>query len=300
MAHRRLPPLSMLRAFEAAARHHSVEKAAQELGVTDSAISHQVRGLETWFGLALFERSARKVTLTSAGAGLAAATTRALDSLAEAVSAVRPADPERPVLVSVEPAFAARWLVLRLDRFYAEHGNIRLHLVPTPDFVKFEPDGVDLAIRYGRGDWPGLVSEKILNSAAFPVLSPRLLAGKNTLSVPEDLRDFQLIHEEDTSDWTAWLAAVGASQVDPNRGPIFDDAHLTLEAATSGQGVALADDALAAAALADGRLVRPFEQTLEIAAGYFIVYPQGKPLRQEADAFRRWLLKETRPEREGT
>jgi LysR family transcriptional regulator, glycine cleavage system transcriptional activator len=300
MKNRRLPALSMLRAFEAAARHQNFGAAADELGVSHSAISHQIRGLETWFDLSLFERSARKVSLTSAGAALAGETSRAFDILATAVDHVHPPDPDRPVLLSVEPAFAARWLVLRLDRFYAKHGDVRLHLVATPDFAEFEPDGVDLAIRYGRGDWPDLTSEKILNSAAFPVLSPRLLADSPPLKAPVDLKNFQLIHEEDTSDWKAWLETAGAETVDANRGPIFDDAHLTLEAATSGQGVALADEALAAAALADGRLVRPFSHTLEIATGYFVVHPNGTSLRRNTEAFRSWLIEETRAEREGT
>jgi len=294
MASRQLPPLSMLRAFEAAARHESFGQAAEELSVTHSAISHQVRGLEAWFDQPLFERSARKVTLTVTGAALAASTTRAFEIMADAVAAVRPPDADRPVLVSVEPAFAARWLVLRLDRFYAKHPDVRLHLVATPDFVKFDNDGVDLAIRYGRGDWPDVTSEKILNAAAFPVLSPNLLAKGHALNTPADLAHYQLIHEEDTSDWTGWLAAAGALQVDPNRGPIFDDAHLTLEAASSGQGVALADEALAAAALADGRLVRPFSLTLEIATGYYVVQPAKIPLRPEAEAFHQWLLAEAR------
>jgi len=292
MTSRHLPPLSMLRAFEAAARHESFGEAAEELNVTHSAISHQVRGLEAWFDQPLFERSARKVTLTAIGAALAASTTRAFDIMADAVAAVRPPDPDRPVLVSVEPAFAARWLVLRLDRFYAKHPDVRLHLVATPDFVKFDNDGADLAIRYGRGDWPDVTSEKILNAAAFPVISPNLLAKGHALTTPADLAHYQLIHEEDTSDWTGWLAAAGASQVDPNRGPIFDDAHLTLEAASSGQGVALADEALAAAALADGRLVRPFVLTLEIATGYYVVQPANKTLRAKAQAFHQWLLAE--------
>ena len=292
MSPRRLPPLSMLRAFEAAARHLSFSAAADELGVTHSAVSHQIRGLETWFGQQLFERGPRKVTLTPAGAGLVGPMTRAFDGMADAVRAVRAAQKDRPVLVSVEPAFAARWLVLRLDRFYAQHPDVQLHLVPTPDFVTFEQGGADLAIRYGRGDWPDLVSEKILGSSAFPVLSPALLAKGPSLKSPADLAHYTLIHEEDTEDWAAWFAAAGAPQVTGLRGPIFDDAHLTLEAATSGQGVALADQALATAALADGRLVRPFEQTLEIATAYYVVHPHGRPLRHEAEAFRLWLLEE--------
>ncbi|MEQ9146232.1 MAG: transcriptional regulator GcvA [Parvibaculaceae bacterium] len=289
---RRLPPLSMLRAFEAASRHLSFADAADELGVTHSAVSHQIRGLEDWFGERLFERTARKVTLTPAGETLAAPVTRAFDAMADAVAAVGRADSTRPLLVSIEPAFAARWLVLRLDRFYRAEPDARLHLVPTPEFVDFETAGDDLAIRYGRDDWPGLKAEKILGASAFPVLSPARLAKGPPLDRPDDLAGYTLIHEEDTDDWSAWLEAAGATKVDPNRGPIFDDAHLALEAAASGQGVALADEALAAAALADGRLVRPFGLTLETSAAYFIVYPEGRPLRPSADAFRRWLLEE--------
>lgn len=295
MTARHLPPLSMLRAFEAAARHVSFGLAADELGVTHSAVSHQIRGLEDWFGEPLFLRAARKVTLTLAGEALAAPLTRALDDVAKAVEAAKAAsagEEERPVLVSVEPAFAARWLVLRLDRFYAAHPNVQLHLVPTPDFVEFEQGGADLAIRYGRADWPDLVAEKLLGSATFPVVSPDLMARTRELKEPDDLSAYTLIHEDTLDDWTAWLAAAGATKVDPLKGPIFDDAHLTLEAATSGQGVALADDALATAALADGRLVRPFALTLETAAAYYVVHPSKRSLRTAAAAFRDWLLEE--------
>ncbi len=295
MKPRQLPPLSMLRAFEAAARHLSFSRAADELGVTHSAVSHQIRGLEDWLGEALFVRSARKVHLTPVGEVLAQPLTRALDAVAEAVEtarAVSAEDQKRPVLVSVEPAFAARWLVLRLDRFYAAYPDVQLHLVPTPDFVEFEEGGADLAIRYGRADWPGLSAEKLLGSSSFPVVSPKLMERGNGLREPNDLSTYTLIHEDSFDDWAGWLKAAGATAVDPLKGPIFDDAHLTLEAAASGQGVALADEALAAAALEDGRLVRPFTLTLETAAAYHVVYPDDRALRPEAEAFRDWLLKE--------
>ncbi len=295
MSSRDLPPLSMLRAFEAAARHLSFANAADELGVTHSAVSHQIRGLEDWLGQALFVRRARKVHLTAAGEELAAPLTSALDMMAEAVAAAQAASDEegrRPVLVSVEPAFAARWLVLRLDRFYAAHPDVQLHLVPTPDFVEFETGGADLAIRYGRADWSGLIAEKLLGSASFPVVSPAVMAEGKGLQEPNDLAAYTLIHEDSFEDWVGWLRAAGATAVDPLKGPIYDDAHLTLEAATSGQGVALADEALAAAALDDGRLVRPFTMTLETAAAYYVVYPEDRPLRPGAEAFRNWLLAE--------
>ncbi len=295
MSPRQLPPLSMVRAFEAAARHLSFSQAAVELGVTHSAVSHQIRGLEGWLGEPLFVRSARKVHLTPAGEVLASPLTRALDTIAEAVVAVRALSAEDnggPVLVSVEPAFAARWLVLRLDRFYAAHPDVQLHLVPTPDMVEFDEGGADLAIRYGRADWPGLVAEKLLGSASFPVVSPSLMVRGKGLREPNDLVAYTLIHEDSFEDWEGWLKAAGATAVDPLKGPIFDDAHLTLEAATSGQGVALADEALAAAALEDGRLVRPFDLTLETAAAYHVVYPDDRPLRADAEAFRDWLVQE--------
>ncbi len=285
----------MLRAFEAAARHASFAKAADELGVTHSAVSHQIRGLEDWLGEALFVRRARKVHLTPIGEELAPPLTRALDTMADAVAAAQSASADEgpaPVLVSVEPAFAARWLVLRLDRFYAAHPHVQLHLVPTPDFVEFETGGADLAIRYGRGDWPGLISEKLLGSASFPVVSPAVMARGKGLQEPNDLAAYTLIHEDSFEDWAGWLKTAGATAVDPLKGPIYDDAHLTLEAAASGQGVALADEALAAAALEDGRLVRPFALTLETPAAYHVVYPDGRPLRREAEAFRDWLLAE--------
>ncbi|WP_420560318.1 transcriptional regulator GcvA [Tepidicaulis sp.] len=289
---RRLPPLSMLRSFEAAARHLSFSRAAEELSVTHSAISHQIRGLEEWLGCALFRRSGRAVHLTQAGERLLGPLTRAFDGMNDAVRAVTRMAEDRAVVVSVEPAFAARWLVLRLDRFYQRHPNLRLHLVPTPEMVDLTKGDVDVAIRYGRGTWPGLKSEKIMGAAAFPVLSPALIGEETPLQSPHDLSRFTLIHEDTTEDWAAWLKAAGAEDVDAARGPIFDDGHLALEAATMGQGVALADEALAAAALQDGRLVRPFDLMLETSSAYYVVTAPVSEARADVSAFCAWLLEE--------
>ena len=160
------------------------------------------------------------------------------------------------------------------------------------DRVTFERGGPDLAIRFGRGGWPGLLAEKILGASVYPVVSPDLLARSHRLQRPADLAHYTLIHEDTTEDWAAWLAHAGAPEVEADRGPIFDDAHLTLEAAASGIGVALADDALAAAALADGDLVRPFDLSLDVSTAYYVVYPKALPLREDAAAFRRWLVDE--------
>lgn len=288
---RRLPPLSMLRSFEAAARHLSFSRAADELSVTHSAVSHQIRGLEEWLGCELFVRSGRAVRLTQAGTRLHGPLTRAFDGMDDAVRAVSRMAQDRALVVSVEPAFAARWLVLRLDRFYQRHPDLRLHLVPTPDMVDLARDDVDVAIRFGRGPWPGLKADKIMGAAAFPVVSPLLIA-ETPLNKPDDLQHFTLIHEDSVEDWAAWLKAAGAEDVDPARGPIFDDGHLALEAATMGQGVALADEALAAAALQDGRLIRPFDLMLETSAAYYVVTEPASAARPDVSAFRAWLLEE--------
>ena len=211
MSIRRLPPLNALRAFEAAARHGNFSKAATELHVTHAAISHQVRALEEEAGVALFHRTGRAVVLTDAGLSLLPVLSTALDQMAEGWAQTR-GETGGPVTVSVEPSFAARWLVLRLGRFNRAYPDLSLRLMPSGDLIDFDRQDVDLGIRYGHGDWENVTCERLFEATVYPVCAPSFLsaaeaAGKPTRSA-SDLRFHTLLHEETVEHWQDWLRAL--------------------------------------------------------------------------------------------
>jgi len=286
----KLPSLNALRAFEAAARHSSFTLAARELNVTQSAVSHQVQNLEGELGLELFQRLPRSLRLTPAGAALA---TAAHDAFGRIEVATRAAD-RRParLCISVLPSFASRWLLPRLKRFHASWPRLDLRIHASREPCDFSRDGVDVALRYGRGGWKGLHVEKLFSEEIFPVCSPRIA---RSLRSPADLSRQVLLHDEVRAahgGWAEWLRAAGAPQIDASRGTVFTDAHLMLEAAADGQGVALARSALAAGDLAAGRLVRPFRCSVPVRYQYYLVHPPAYEKRPEVRAFRDFLVAE--------
>ena len=287
----RLPSLNALRAFEAVARHGSVSRAAAELHVTHSAVSHQLKALEAEIGARLLRRSGRGVVATEAGQELAAALGDAFTAIGRA--AMRARRGRAGVLtLSVEPSFAARWLVLRLGRFSAAHPGIDLRLAATADLADFARDEVDAAIRHGRGSWPGLAALRLMSARAFPVCSPDLPTPARPLRVPDDLRHHTLLHEDDDGPWREWLATAQVAGVDAARGQRFDNGHLALAAAEAGQGVALAEEPLAAPAIAAGRLVRLFATEIGTDRAYWLVHPESPAPPAQVAAFRDWLLAE--------
>jgi len=293
----RLPSLNALRAFEAAARFGSLSQAAAELHVTHSAVSHQIKALEAELGVALFRRVGRGVEANAVGQQLEAALGDAFARIGRAVLQARRGDRAGILTVSVEPSFAVRWLVLRLGRFRAANPDIDLRLSATGDLADFVREDVDVAIRHGRGDWPGLAAERLMGAPMFPVCSPGLLANGPALRLPADLRHHTLLHEDGEDYWREWLAAAGAGEVEVGRGPRFDDGHLALAAAGAGQGVALSDDALAAAEIAAGRLMRLFATEIGTDKAYWLVYPPATASRPKVAAFRTWLLAEVAHDR---
>jgi LysR family glycine cleavage system transcriptional activator len=290
---RRLPSLNAVRAFEAAARHLSFTKAAEELFVTHAAISRQVRELETGLGLKLFRRLSRGVVLTPAGQRYAARLTRLLDQLAAATAELSQESEGGVVVASIEPNFAERWLSLRLADFRSAHPAIDLQIIPTPNLVDFRRDEVDLAIRHGGGAWPQVRTLLLAPLQVFPVASPRVA---ERLKAPADLARATLLHEETRRWWADWLVAAGQPQIDAEKGPMMGDPSLTLNAALAGQGVALADQVIAGDELAAGRLVRPFSLQIE-AGGYWLVLPPEGPDRPAVKAFADWLFAATAPHR---
>ncbi|MFQ5985343.1 MAG: transcriptional regulator GcvA [Alphaproteobacteria bacterium] len=293
---RRLPPLNALRAFEAAARHLSFTRAADELYVTHAAISHQVKALEERLGVELFRRLNRSVRLTDAGQAYLPVVRDAFDRIAEATERLRASDTTGALTVSTTHSFAVRWLVSRLGAFREKHPDIDVRLTPSLHLVDFAREEVDVAVRYGRGGWPGLRADRLLTLTVFLLCSPRLLEGRYPLRTPKDLRYHTLLHDDLGEDWRPWLLAAGVDGVDPTRGPRFHGASLVLQAAVEGQGVALTHSALAAADLAAGRLVKPFDISLPTDFAYYVVCPEASAERPKVAAFREWLLAEARGE----
>lgn len=287
---RHLPPLNALRAFEAAARHLSFTAAARELNVTQAAISHHVKALEERLALKLFHRRNRSLVLTDAGQAYLPPLREAFDTLAEATRRLTAREATATLTVSTMLSFAATWLVPKLKRFHAAHPEIEVRIVASDQLVDFGREDVDVAIRYGRGDWPGLRAERFLTEDIFPVCSPRLLGGAHPLRTPDDLCHHTLLHDDMRESWRMWLLAAGVDGVDPERGPAFSHSSMVMQAAIDAQGVALGRSALAADALAEGALVRPFDVSLPAEFAYYFVCPEAIAAWPNVRAFREWLL----------
>jgi len=291
----RLPPLTAIRYFEAAARHLSLTKAAAELHVTHSAISHQIKALEQWLGVPLFRRINRAVVLTEAGQAYVKPVKEAFERLAEASRVLKAREQAGTLTVSVVPSFAAKWLVPHLGSFRRRHPDIDVRVSATGRVVDFGREDVDVAIRYGRGNWPGLRIEPLIRANLVPVCSPQLLHGPLPLREPADLLRHPLVHDHDWPDdlWIRWLKAAGVEVTKLRPALSFNYSNLMIQAALDGLGVALTEEALVKDDLAAGRLVKPFDVNLGGSdAGYFIVAPETSAERPKVKAFREWLLAE--------
>jgi LysR family glycine cleavage system transcriptional activator len=289
---RRLPPLNALRAFEAAARHLSFTRAADELHVTQTAISHQIKALEERLGVRLFRRLPRGLLLTEEAQRYLPPVRDAFDRIAAATEQLAAGGAGGRLTVSVLPSFAAKWLVPRLGRFRATQPDLDLRISASSQLVDFARDDVDVAIRMGRGHYPGLRVDRLFGESMVPVCAPELLTGAHPLRRPEDLRHHVLLHDDDHTGWQLWLELAGVAGVDPRRGPIFTDSAMVVQAAAEGQGVALARRVLAAGDLAAGRLVQPFEVSLPHDLAYYLVSPEATAEQPRIRAFRAWLLAE--------
>lgn len=287
---RRLPPLNGLKAFEAAARSESFTRAAEELNVTQGAISHQVKALEDRLGLKLFHRERQRLILTEAGRDYLAVIRDALDQIA--VGTERLLQRKGGVLtVSTSPDFAAKWLVNRLSRLSEKHPDVDLRVSATSYYVDFARDDVDIAIRHGDGNWPGLDVQRLCSERLFPVCSPKLVAGRNRITKTADLLKFPLLRIEDAKNWTRLFKAAGV-RVAVGPGPVLNGASMLIDAAIDGQGIALARTALAARDLINGRLVRPVDVSLRMANTYWIVCPKSVSSMPKIATFRNWVLAE--------
>lgn len=305
----RLPPLASLRAFEAAARHLSFTRAAEDLLVTPGAVSQQVKQLEEWLGVPLFRRLPKGVLLTDAGQLYGSELREIFARLVAASERVRRKAVSPVLTVSMSPSLATRWLIPRLGRFRAQHPDIDVRIEVNPLPTDFARENVDIAIRHGPGpSWAGMHAELLFPEIIVPVCSPQLIEDGPPLRKTADLAGFTLLHEDTWADslgqlhemsWSDWLAAVGASEVDASRGPHFAQTHMGLQAAVAGQGVALACKVVAGDDLRAGRLVRPLPQEVASGSSYWFVCPEGTEMQPRIAAFRAWLMQEAARERTG-
>src|SRR5258708_5276585 len=279
---RRLPSLGGLKTFEAAARHLSFTKAAAELGVTPAAVSYQIRGLEEQLEVALFTRSTRAMQLTEGGSLLIAAMTQAFDGIAQAVARLKELNGRPRLTITTGPSFAAKWLVPRLHRFLLQNSFADVRVEVSQEIAELGWTGIDVAIRFGHGNYPQMRSERLFDEVISPVCSPKLAAGNPPLRQPQDLRRHTLIHVEWQSegatwpDWRMWMLAAGIASDEPLRALHFSQTSLAVQAAIDGQGVALSKSTLVADDIAAGRLVHPFDVSIRGPAplAYYLVSPQ--------------------------
>lgn len=293
-----LPSLNALRAFEAAGRHLSFSKAAEELHVTPAAVGHQVKALENDLGAVLFDRLNRALQLTPAGQSLLPGLSEVFYRVTEVVETFRRRDANRPLTVSMPPSFGATWLMPRLERFRVRHPDIDIRLDADNRIVDLVHDDVDIGLRYGLGDYPGMRVDSLLSEEVFPVCSPRLLEGPHPLRTLDDLRWHTLVHvdgyvqDDYWPDWTMWLQSAGIGDMEVRRGLRFSHTSLALQAAMAGQGVVLGSRVLAGNDLTAGRLVRPFAHGARMSFAYYMVCPEALADEPRIAAFREWIIDE--------
>ncbi|MFT5481736.1 MAG: LysR family glycine cleavage system transcriptional activator [Halieaceae bacterium] len=287
---RKLPPLNSLRAFECAARHMSFTLASGELNVTPAAVSHQVKALETFLGVALFTRLTRKLVLTGAGESLLPEVSESFDRIRDAVGGINTNVVNQRLTVRLGPSLAARWLSPRMHLFWQRYPMIDLCLYHSNSAVDFDREDIDLAITYGTGRWQGVVAARLLEIDYFPVCSPKLLGSESSASGVSLLLNQTLLHDSGYGDWEAWLSQNAMSQINSHHGIVIDDTNVLIQAAVDGQGVALCSTLFVQDHLDAGRLVRPFPTDLTSELAYYIVCPRSHLRRPAVQDFKDWLL----------
>ena len=298
---RLLPGTRALRTLEAAARHLNFTRAADELGLTPAAVSHQIKEIEDQLGIVLFTRTSRTIRLTEAGAVLFEASTEALDLLGRAFSRAHKMTRGTAFLkVTLDAQFAAKWLMRRVEDFRKQRPGIELRFDIAYGLRDFDLDDVDVGIRFGAGKYPGLCAHRLFDNIIIPVCSPSLLASGPPLNEPRDLFRHTLAHIEwarqgvTWPNWRMWMAAAGIDDFDDSRTVVFGTSTDAVQAALDGNAVALADFAMVANDLSEGRLVQPFQLGIKVAAdfAYFLVYPKTEANDPRIVAFREWILEE--------
>lgn len=294
------PPLNALHAFEAAARHSSYSVAADELHVTHSAISQQIRTLESSLGVALFARQGRGMLLTKEGALLFKRIQPALQQISRAVSEVGVIKRAPSITVTTLQSFANRWLLPRMGKFQKLQPHVAVHIQASPDLKNLQRGDADIAIRYGGGAWKGCDAEKVLEEWVFPVCSPAFNKGRLPKSIGS-LKRYRILRDDCPIEWNTWAKQAGVDTAEFMHEASYSDSNLMLGAAVAGQGIAIGRSALVSADLAAGRLVRVFDLVAPAAYSYYLVTASDRKKTPQLLAFEQWLQQEaatfTRKER---
>lgn len=294
---RALLPLNALRAFEAAAKHLSFKKAADDLGVTPAAISQQIRTLEDYLDVRLFRRSNRGLILTERAQMSLAPLRDGFELLDSAVEMIRDTGQSDTLRVSVSPSLAGKWLVPRLNRFYEENSKVIVKINASMDITDFKDGEADLAIRYGNGNYPGLHVEPLLKESIIAVCSPTLLTESGKIS-PEDIAQLTVIYDDNSMEgdgapsWAMWQKAAGIEVVGGQRALHFNQTSLAIEAAIAGKGIALAKSSIAEGDIKAGRLARVFDAELPVNFAHYIVCPKQNLRIKNVKAFIDWIKEE--------
>ncbi len=309
-------PFAALRVFECASRHLSFKLAAAELFITPAAVSQQIKTLEHQLGVKLFHRHNRGLSLTDEAKQGLPALSQGFDSLIHAVDLIRNAQKDSKLTIWMAPSFASKWFIPRLHRFSEKYPDMDLDISASPFLVdstrsqnvisadNFRRDNVDIAIRFGKGDYPGCRVDKLFSVSALPLCSPQLMDGEHPLRRPDDLRFHTLLHDdtryEGRPDWSTWLKAAKVSNIDADRGLHFNHGNLAINAAVDGRGVVLSMKALASDDINAGRLVTPFDIALPLEYAYYLISLKEFTDHPHAAAFRDWLMEEARMEGESS
>ncbi|MCW9034443.1 MAG: transcriptional regulator GcvA [Rhodospirillales bacterium] len=294
----KLPPLNGLRSFEAAARHNSFKSAAQELNVTPAAISHQVKNLELFLGVELFERMPRGLKLTEAGRGYLPGLTAGFETLVKAGSRLKEKGVEGRLSISALASFGKVWLIPRIPRFLERYPDLSVDIFYDETSVDFRKDPFDIGIRYGLGIYPGLYSKLIMTEEVYPVCSPMLLNGPHPLTKFSDLKNFELVHDcaaltmEPSTTWGFWLAQEGVKGIEPNKGLGVSDSNALIDLLLTGYGVGIGRSSMTKEHLAAGRLVRPFAESRPSEFSHFVVTPEPSMEQPKVKAFFDWVQEE--------
>ena len=295
----RLPPLNALRCFESAARWHSFSKSAEELHVTQSAVSHQIRQLEQWFGTSLFDRLGRQTVPTPKGQELAKALAEAFDIMATACKRVSQSDAAPALTIAALPSIATIWLIPRLARFFTDHPEISVRVAYAFAGQPLNFEDYDIAILWGVDDWEDCVKTPLLDGSTIAVCNPQFLGREGNVKTPQDLMTKTLLHDTDRLGWQDWMRTAGLKHAGPAPGPTFQDFNLLRAAALAGQGVALCPTSLIRDDLASGRLVQMFNDIIiKRDHAYYMIEPSDAH-HQHATAiaeFKSWLLQQAASE----
>ncbi|WP_115720239.1 transcriptional regulator GcvA [Gallaecimonas mangrovi] len=290
---RRLPPLNALRVFESSARNASFAAAAEELFVTASAVSHQIKTLEEYLGVSLFSRNKRRVELTAAGEQYLTSIKHALDEIEAATQRLATSQENNVVQISVAPNFLIRWLMPRMARFQEQYPDVELQINASMGLIDFNRASTDMAVYFGNGEWEDIEIHFLRKVMLMPVCSPKLATSRLPLDKPEDLRNHTIIYVSKRKyEWENWLKQAGVPNLKPKGSMQISSGQLATAAAQEGLGVALADSTLTSREIESGRLVVPFDIKLDTLKAFYLVYRKNRPLTTGMKAFKEWVMAE--------